>query len=252
MVVAYLFASSPWNFPLAIFLGQVTAALVSGNCVIAKPAPQTPQIALLAESLANDAGIPKDVFRVICGGPEIGRQVIEHPAVAGVAFTGSTATARTINLALAQKTGPIVPLIAETGGQNALIVDSSALPEQVVDDVITSAFRSAGQRCSALRVLCLPEATADKILTMLAGAMQQLQVGDPGKLATDVGPVIDPAAKQRLMEHVARLKFEAREICTVAMDARLGAENYIAPAGVGNSLDWLADRLKCLARSCMW
>ena len=167
---------SPWNFPLAIFLGQIAAALVSGNAVIAKPAPQTPEIARFVVDLIYKSGVPRDVFHLVTGGPEIGAALVAHPLVAGVAFTGSTATGRTINRMLAAKEGPIVPLIAETGGQNALIVDNSALPEQVVDDVVASAFRSSGQRCSALRVLYLPEESADKIITMLCGAMRELRV----------------------------------------------------------------------------
>ncbi|MDE1900804.1 MAG: L-glutamate gamma-semialdehyde dehydrogenase [Alphaproteobacteria bacterium] len=206
---------SPWNFPLAIFLGQIAAALVAGNAVIAKPAPQTPEIALFAARLAYECGIPRDAFQVVRGGADIGAALVAHPHVAGVAFTGSCAAARAINRALAAKDGPIVPLIAETGGQNALIVDNSALPEQVVDDVVTSAFRSAGQRCSALRLLCLPEETADKIVAMLKGAMRELVVGDPANLSTDVGPVIDATAKARLLAHVERLRRDAREIMTV-------------------------------------
>ncbi|HEU0117889.1 MAG TPA: bifunctional proline dehydrogenase/L-glutamate gamma-semialdehyde dehydrogenase PutA, partial [Alphaproteobacteria bacterium] len=192
---------SPWNFPLAIFLGQITAALVAGNSVIAKPAPQTPMVAHAAAQLIYKAGVPAGAFTLLTGGPDLGAAIVAHPHVAGVAFTGSTGTGRAINRALAAKDGPIVPLIAETGGQNALIVDSSALPEQVVDDVLTSAFRSAGQRCSALRVLCLPEATADKIIGMLQGAMKELRIGDPGKLEIDVGPVIDKPAQDRLSDH---------------------------------------------------
>jgi RHH-type proline utilization regulon transcriptional repressor/proline dehydrogenase/delta 1-pyrroline-5-carboxylate dehydrogenase len=203
---------SPWNFPLAIFMGQAAAALVAGNSVIAKPAPQTPRIAAYVGKLVAEAGIPSEVFQLAFGGTEMGAALIAHPDVAGVAFTGSTATARAINQSLAAKNGPIVPLIAETGGQNAMIVDGSALLEQVVDDVVTSAFRSTGQRCSALRVLCLPEATSDKILAMLKGAMQELRIGDPAKLQTDIGPVIDAEAKQRLLAHVERLKQEAQEI----------------------------------------
>lgn len=206
---------SPWNFPLAIFLGQVAAALVAGNAVVAKPAPQTPQVALYVANLAYACGIPREVLHIVTGGPEMGAQIVAHPLVAGVAFTGSGATARAINRALAAKDGPIVPLIAETGGQNALIVDSSALPEQVVDDVITSAFRSAGQRCSALRLLCLPTETADKIITMLVGAMRELVVGDPALLVTDIGPVIDSAAKARLEAHVERLRGGAKEVLTI-------------------------------------
>ena len=220
---------SPWNFPLAIYLGQVVAALVAGNAVIAKPAPQTPRVALFAAELAYGAGVPRDVFQVVTGGADVGAALVAYPSVAGVAFTGSCAAARAINRALAAKDGPIVPLIAETGGQNAMIVDTSALPEQVVDDVVTSAFRSAGQRCSALRVLCLPEETADKIITMLAGAMRELRVGDPALLATDVGPVIDAAAQTRLMQHVERLKREAKEIYTLPLKVA-GLEGcFVAP-----------------------
>ncbi len=219
---------SPWNFPLAIFLGQITAALVAGNCVIAKPAPQTPLIAAFTTKLIHTAGVPSNVFHLCPGGAEVGETLVAHMNVAGVAFTGSTAAARNINRALAAKDTPIVPLIAETGGQNALIVDSSALPEQVVDDVITSTFRSAGQRCSALRILCLPVSTADKILHMLKGAMAQLNIGDPAKLETDVGPVIDKAAQKRLLDHVYRLQHEAKEVCTCALPESLSG-TYFAP-----------------------
>jgi RHH-type proline utilization regulon transcriptional repressor/proline dehydrogenase/delta 1-pyrroline-5-carboxylate dehydrogenase len=219
---------SPWNFPLAIFLGQVLAALAAGNAVIAKPAPQTPQIARFTAQLAYDCGIPRDAFHVVTGGADTGALIIAHPMVAGVAFTGSTNAARAINRALAAKDGPIVPLIAETGGQNALIVDNSALPEQVVDDVLASSFRSAGQRCSALRILCLPEETADKIIAMLKGAMRELSVGDPGKLSTDVGPVIDAQAKEKLLAHVTRLRAGAKEIYTAGM-GNGGAANFVAP-----------------------
>ena len=209
---------SPWNFPLAIFLGQITAALVAGNSVIAKPAPQTPLIAACATRLIHTAGVPADVFQLLTGGADIGAGLIAHAALAGVAFTGSTATAQSINRTLAQKDGPIVPLIAETGGQNALIVDSSALPEQVIDDAIAGAFRSAGQRCSALRILCLPTTTADNILALLKGALLELRVGDPNHLATDVGPVIDKAAQQRLADHVALLRRDAKEVATLPLD----------------------------------
>jgi RHH-type proline utilization regulon transcriptional repressor/proline dehydrogenase/delta 1-pyrroline-5-carboxylate dehydrogenase len=212
---------SPWNFPLAIFLGQIAAALVAGNSVIAKPAPQTPAIAFRVKHLIYEAGIPGDAFHVVQGGPDVGAALIDRPGIAGVAFTGSYATARAIHITLANKLGQIVPFIAETGGQNALIVDSSALPEQVVDDVITSAFRSAGQRCSALRVLYLPESTADKILTMLAGAMQELRIGDPNKLETDVGPIIDRPAQMKLLDHIDRLKRDAKEIFAAPFDQSL-------------------------------
>ncbi len=171
---------SPWNFPLAIFMGQVSAALVAGNCVIAKPAEQTPLIAALAVKLLHQAGIPGDVLHLLPGdGPNVGAPLTRDPRIAGVAFTGSTETARLINRTLAAKDGPIVPLIAETGGQNAMIVDSSALPEQVVRDVLISSFQSAGQRCSALRVLFVQQDIGTKLEEMLSGAMAELRVGDP-------------------------------------------------------------------------
>jgi len=195
---------SPWNFPLAIFLGQTVAALVTGNTVAAKPAPQTPFIANRAVELAHEAGVPKDALILVPGGPEVGAALTADPRVMGVAFTGSTATARKIARALLEDdTRPIVPLIAETGGINAMIVDSTALPEQVVADVVTSAFRSAGQRCSALRLLLLQEEIADNVIDMLAGAMDLLVVGDPADPRTDVGPVIDRAAYNRLMAYRA-------------------------------------------------
>ena len=182
---------SPWNFPLAIFTGQITAALMAGNAVVAKPAPATTLVAHAMTRLLHEAGIPHDVLQLApADGPLFGATALTHPALAGVAFTGSTATAATINRTLAGREGPIVPLIAETGGVNAMIVDATALPEQVVDDVIASAFTSAGQRCSALRVLYLQEEIADRVLEMLIGAMKCLTVGDPGDPATDVGPVI--------------------------------------------------------------
>ena len=195
---------APWNFPLAIFLGQVTAALVGGNTVVAKPAPQTPRIAARAVALAYEAGVPRDALVLAVGGPEVGQALMEDVRIAGVAFTGSTATAKKIARTLvAADDRPIVPLIAETGGINAMIVDSTALPEQVVVDVVTSAFRSAGQRCSALRVLVLQEEIAQRTLDMLRGAMDTLVVGDPADPRTDVGPVIDRAAYDRLMEYRA-------------------------------------------------
>ena len=203
---------SPWNFPLAIFLGQAVAALVCGNVVLAKPAPQTPRIAHYAATLAQQAGIPAHVFQVIAGGAEVGQQLVALPKIAGVVFTGSCATAQNIAQQLAQKNGPLPVLIAETGGINAMVVDTSALPEQVVDDVLQSGFRSAGQRCSALRLLCLPHTTADKILTTLSGAMAELRLGPAHDLATDIGPVIDTAAKARLDQHIARLQQEAKLI----------------------------------------
>ncbi len=193
---------APWNFPLAIFLGQIAAALVTGNTVVAKPAPQTPRIAAQVVALAREAGIPENALVLAAGGPDVGAALIANPAIAGVAFTGSTSTAKTIARALLEDDNrPLVPLIAETGGINAMIVDSTALAEQVVQDVVTSAFRSAGQRCSALRVLLLQEDIADRTLDMLRGAMDTLIVGDPADPATDVGPVIDEAAYAKLMAY---------------------------------------------------
>ncbi len=197
-------AIAPWNFPLAIFIGQVAAALVAGNCVIAKPAPQTPRIAARAIALAHQAGVPADVLHLVTGGGEVGDALVRAPAIAGVVFTGSTATARRIARALLDDDSrPLVPLIAETGGINAMIVDSTALTEQVVQDVVTSAFRSAGQRCSALRLLLVQEDVADRTLAMLKGAMDTLGIGDPADPATDVGPVIDAAAQRRLESYAA-------------------------------------------------
>jgi RHH-type proline utilization regulon transcriptional repressor/proline dehydrogenase/delta 1-pyrroline-5-carboxylate dehydrogenase len=193
---------APWNFPLAIFLGQVTAALAAGNAVVAKPAPQTPEIAAYAVGLAHGAGIPEDALVLAPGGPDLGAALVEDPRIAGIAFTGSTATAKRIARSLLEDDErPLIPFIAETGGINAMIVDSTALPEQVVVDVVTSAFRSAGQRCSALRVLLLQEEIAGRTLEMLAGAMDTLTVGDPADPRTDVGPVIDRGAYDRLMAH---------------------------------------------------
>jgi RHH-type proline utilization regulon transcriptional repressor/proline dehydrogenase/delta 1-pyrroline-5-carboxylate dehydrogenase len=189
---------SPWNFPLAIFLGQVTGALAAGNSVVAKPAEQTPLIAAEAIRLLHSAGVPKTALHLMPGDGAVGAALSADPRVAGVAFTGSTEVARLINRALAAKDGPIVPLIAETGGINAMIVDATALPEQVTDDVVTSAFRSAGQRCSALRLLCVQEDVADRILEMIEGAARALVVGDPREVSTHVGPVIDTEAKEKL------------------------------------------------------
>ena len=198
---------SPWNFPLAIFVGQIAAALAAGNSVIAKPAEQTPLIAAIAIKLFHQAGLPNNVLHLITGdGPTVGPLLIAQPQLSGVAFTGSTATAKRINRQLAERDGAILPLIAETGGQNAMIVDSSALPEQVVDDVISSAFLSAGQRCSALRVLYLQDDIADSMIQMLTGAMNALTLGNPNKLESDIGPVIDLSALQRLEAHIDAVK----------------------------------------------
>ncbi len=195
---------SPWNFPLAIFIGMASAALAAGNSVIAKPAEQTPLIAALAVKLCHEAGIPAEALQLLPGAGDVGQMITSDPRIAGVAFTGSTETARAINLALAGRDGPIATLIAETGGQNAMIVDSSALPEQVVRDVLASAFQSAGQRCSALRVLYLQEDVADEMLAMIRGGFDALSIGNPRQLSTDVGPVIDPDAQAALERHVAR------------------------------------------------
>ncbi|PZQ59727.1 MAG: delta-1-pyrroline-5-carboxylate dehydrogenase [Sphingomonas taxi] len=209
---------APWNFPLAIFLGQTVAALVTGNTVVAKPAPQTPRIAEAAVALAYEAGVPRDALVLVPGGPEVGAALVGDVRVQGVAFTGSTATAKTIARALlADDARPIVPLIAETGGINAMIVDSTALPEQVVADVIASAYRSAGQRCSALRLLLVQEDIADGLIAMLSGAMDLLVLGAAGDPATDVGPVIDRAAYDRLMAY--REEARARWVKTVAAPA---------------------------------
>jgi RHH-type proline utilization regulon transcriptional repressor/proline dehydrogenase/delta 1-pyrroline-5-carboxylate dehydrogenase len=198
---------SPWNFPLAIFTGQVSAALAAGNAVIAKPAEQTPIVAARAVELLHEAGIPPEVLHFLPGeGAEIGGRAVADPRIAGVAFTGSTETARSINRTLSTREGTIATLIAETGGQNAMFVDSTALPEQVVLDAVYSAFNSAGQRCSALRILCLQEEIAPRVLELLKGYMRELVIGDPANLATDVGPVIDGEAQAMLNDHVDRMR----------------------------------------------
>ncbi|MFG6414455.1 bifunctional proline dehydrogenase/L-glutamate gamma-semialdehyde dehydrogenase PutA [Roseateles sp. DC23W] len=201
---------SPWNFPLAIFAGQVVAALVAGNTVAAKPAEQTPFVALKMVELLHDSGVPADALALLHGaGETVGAGLVAHAHTAGVCFTGSTAVAQIINKSLAKKSNAPVPLIAETGGLNAMVVDSTALPEQVIDAVVQSAFRSAGQRCSALRLLCVQDSIADGVIEMLKGALQQLWVGKPEQLATDVGPVIDDEAHAGIGRHVERLKREA-------------------------------------------
>ncbi|MGH6946444.1 MAG: bifunctional proline dehydrogenase/L-glutamate gamma-semialdehyde dehydrogenase PutA, partial [Kiloniellales bacterium] len=222
---------SPWNFPLAIFTGQVSAALAAGNAVIAKPAEQTPLIAAEAVRLLHRAGVPGEVLHLLPGdGPQVGAPLVADPRVAGVVFTGSVEVAHLINRTLAKRDGPIPPLIAETGGQNAMIVDSTALPEQVVNDVLISAFQSAGQRCSALRVLFLQQDVADKMLRMLKGAMAELAVGDPGLLSTDVGPVIDAEARDNLARHVAALKTSATPIAEVKLPPETRHGTFLAPA----------------------
>ena len=227
-----VFASiSPWNFPLAIFTGLVAAPLAAGNAVIAKPAGQTPLIGALAVDLMHKAGIPRHVVQLAPGsGRVVGGTLTAHPLISGVVFTGSTETARMINRTLAERDGPIIPFIAETGGQNAMIVDSSALPEQVTRDVISSAFQSAGQRCSALRVLFVQEDVADGMIKMIAGAMEALKVGDPSDLATDVGPVIDEAAKKVLDDHLEWLDSNAKKICRLDPPAEAANGTFVAPA----------------------
>ncbi len=226
---------APWNFPLAIFLGQVSAALAAGNAVVAKPASQTPEIAAHAVRLPHEAGVPAHALVLAAGRRDMGQKLMEDVRIAGVAFTGSTATAKTIARTLiADDDRALVPLIAETGGINAMIVDSTALPEQVVVDVVTSAFRSAGQRCSALRLLVLQDEIADRTLEMLAGAMDSLIVGDPADPATDVGPVIDEPSYDKLMGH--REAMRGRWIHTLGVPAKAGTpadRGGRAPASAG-------------------
>jgi RHH-type proline utilization regulon transcriptional repressor/proline dehydrogenase/delta 1-pyrroline-5-carboxylate dehydrogenase len=221
---------SPWNFPLAIYLGQVAAALAAGNSVIAKPAEQTTLVAFAATKLLHEAGIPEDVLQFLPGdGATVGAGLTRDPRVAGVAFTGSNETAWAINRTLAARNAPIASLIAETGGQNALIADSSSLPEQVVKDAVGSAFDSAGQRCSAARVLFVQDDIADKVMHMLAGAMDELVIGDPGLLSTDVGPVIDEDAKRNLETHAARMDKEARLIKMAPLPEAAAHGCFVAP-----------------------
>ena len=220
---------SPWNFPLAIFAGQVSAALAAGNSVVAKPAEQTPGIAARAVELMHDAGVPEEVLHLLPGkGSGVGARLVADPRVSGVAFTGSFETAKIINQRLAERSGAIVPLIAETGGINAMIVDSTALPEQVVDDVLASCFQSAGQRCSALRILLLQDEVADDIIDMLCGKAAELVIGDPALLSTDVGPVIDLAAKQNLLAHAQQMD----EAATLLFKAKIHEDKnnkFVAP-----------------------
>jgi len=218
---------SPWNFPLAIFTGQIAGALAAGNAVVAKPAEQTPLVAYEAVKLLHQAGIPQTALHLVPGDGKIGSLLTADKRVAGVAFTGSTEVARLINRALAAKDGPIPPLIAETGGINAMIVDATALPEQVTDDVIASAFRSAGQRCSALRLLCVQEDVAERVLAMVEGAARLLQLGDPREISTQIGPVIDREAKDKLERWIAGMHGALR----FRWDGVLPAKGtYVAPA----------------------
>ena len=221
---------SPWNFPLAIFVGQVAAALVAGNAVVAKPAEQTPLVAAFAVRLLHEAGVPVGVLHYLPGDGAVGAALVASPLAAGVAFTGSTEVARIINRTLAAKDGPIVPLVAETGGINAMIVDATALPEQVADDVCLSAFRSAGQRCSALRLLFVQDDVAPRILEMIAGAAKELRLGPPADPATDVGPVIDAEARDRLAAHVAAERAKGRVLWEGATPTgALASGTWIAP-----------------------
>lgn len=224
---------SPWNFPLAIFLGQVTAALATGNCVIAKPAEQTGLVAFRAVQLALESGIPGGVLQFVPGkGAEVGASLVCQDAIGGVCFTGSTTTAQAINRALAARTGAIVPLVAETGGQNAMMVDSTALPEQAVTDIVDSAFKSAGQRCSALRVLYIQDDVADRIIDLIKGAMQELTVGDPMNLETDVGPVIDGVAKTNLEQHLADIQHVGSFIGEAPMPEYTAGGTFVAPTAI--------------------
>lgn len=221
---------SPWNFPLAIFIGQVVAALVAGNCVLAKPAEQTPLIAMRAVELMHEVGFPQEVIQLLPGrGDIIGAQLVADEKIDGVMFTGSTETAKRIQKSLADRDGAIVPLVAETGGLNAMIVDSSALPEQVIVDVVASAFGSAGQRCSALRVLYLQNDVADGMIEMLVGAMAELKVSDPYFLSTDIGPVIDQDALEILQQHFKRMSQEGKLLSQVPMEAETKKGSFFAP-----------------------
>ena len=227
---------SPWNFPLAIFIGEVSASLAAGNVVLAKPAEQTPLIAFRAVQLLHEAGVPRGALQFLPGrGEVVGAKLTADGRVRGVIFTGSTEVAQLINRTLAKRAvteGHEIPLIAETGGQNAMIVDSSALPEQVVQDVITSAFDSAGQRCSALRVLCLQEDIADKTVKMLKGAMQELRIGHPDRLSIDVGPVIDAEAKQNLLRHIDRMKSLAGDVYQLPLPKECECGTFVPPTVV--------------------
>ncbi len=223
---------SPWNFPLAIFTGQVAAALAAGNPVLAKPAEETPLVAAQAVAILHEAGVPPGALHLLPGAGAVGAALVRDPRAAGVVFTGSTDVARLIQRELSTRLGPDghpVPLVAETGGQNALIVDSSALAEQVVGDVLASAFDSAGQRCSALRVLCLQEEVADRILAMLKGAMTELAVGRPDRLSTDVGPVISADARDGILAHVEAKRAAGRPVHAAVLPENCAAGTFVAP-----------------------
>src|SRR5436853_348277 len=229
---------SPWNFPLAIFTGQVAAALAAGNTVIAKPAEQTPRVGVRAIEILREAGIPADAAIAVIGdGERVGAPLVADARIAGVAFTGSVETAKRIHAALAAREGPIVLLIAETGGVNAMLVDSSALPEQVVDDTVISAFQSAGQRCSAQRLLFVDEGAAPRMLQILAGALAELKVGDPAEPDTDIGPIIDAPAQAALARHIEKLRRSAKLIGEAPAPSAKG--NFITPIAFRLALEEL-------------
>ncbi len=233
---------SPWNFPLAIFMGQVAAALAAGNAVLAKPAEETPLVAAVAVRLLHGAGVPDAALQLVPGDGRIGAALVAHDSVRGVMFTGSTDVARGIARSLAGRLSPegqLVPLIAETGGQNAMIVDSSALTEQVVADVLMSAFKSAGQRCSALRLLCLQEDVAERTLRMLRGAMAELCVGSPDRLQTDIGPVIGEGARRTLLDHVERMRAAGHPVHELPLDEACARGSFVAPTLI--EIDEVAD-----------
>jgi len=207
----------------------MAGALAAGNSVIGKPAEQTPLVAAAAVRLLREAGFPEDVVQLLPGGPKMGAMLVADPRVAGIAFTGSTETARAINLALAQRSGPIVPFIAETGGQNAVIADSTALPEQLIADVLASAFDSAGQRCSSARVLFVQTDIAERVITMLTGAMDQLTIGNPALIATDIGPLIDQDARDALQRHADRMKREGRLLRELPLPPGTEHGTFFAP-----------------------
>ncbi len=223
---------SPWNFPLAIFTGQIAAALAAGNTVLAKPSGETALIAAEAVRILHRAGIPADAVQLLPGDGVVGAALVADPRTSAVMFTGSTAVARQIQRQLADRLTPAgqpVPLIAETGGQNALVVDSSALAEQVVADVITSAFDSAGQRCSALRILCVQEDVADRILAMLKGALHELEIGNPGRLAVDIGPVITARARDAILNHVTTMRARGHAVEQLALPAETAHGTFVPP-----------------------
>ena len=227
---------SPWNFPLAIFTGQIAAALVTGNAVVAKPAEQTPLIAARAVALLREAGIPEDVIQLLPGdGPSVGAPLTADPRMAGVCFTGSTDVAKLIERQLAETAAPDAMLIAETGGLNAMIVDSTALPEQAVRDILASSFQSAGQRCSALRVLYVQKDVEKKVMEMLSGAMEELSIGDPWQISTDVGPVIDDEARQSINDYAKAMEEKGRLVAKLAVPAegRFVAPQVLRVKGIG-------------------